>query len=239
MPKAPLPALRLLAGLLLTLATLPALAQTITGRVVGVSDGDTLTLLEPGNKQTKVRLAQIDAPEKSQDFGQVSKQALSDLVFGKSVTVEVETTDRYGRTVGKVLVGEKDANLAQVKAGMAWVYRQYAKDPSYFAAEAAAKAAKVGIWSRPDVIPPWEYRHGGKSAGPGEPGGSPRASASPVPAARTVAASLPASSGGSCGAKSTCGQMASCAEARHYLNDCGLSKLDRDGDGTPCESLCK
>jgi endonuclease YncB( thermonuclease family) len=238
MPKTPLPAFRLLAGLLLSLATLPALAQTITGRVVGVSDGDTLTLLEPGNKQTKVRLAQIDAPEKRQDFGAASKDSLSGLVFGKSVTVEVETTDRYGRTVGRVLVNGQDANLAQVKAGMAWVYRQYAHDQAYFSAEAAAKSARVGLWSRPDAVPPWEYRHGGKSAGPGEPGGSPRASAS-TPTARTVAASSPASSGGSCGIKRTCGEIASCAEAQHYLRDCGFSKLDRDGDGVPCENLCK
>jgi endonuclease YncB( thermonuclease family) len=219
--------------LALALAALPSFAQTIAGRVVGVSDGDTVTVLDASNKQTRVRLAQIDAPEKSQDFGQASKQALSDLVFNKPVTVEVETIDKYGRTVGKVLVGGQDANLAQVKAGMAWVYRQYARDSAYFSAEESAKAARLGLWSRPDAVPPWEYRHGGKSAG-ARAEASPRASISSAP--RTVAATA---AGGSCGGKSTCGQMASCDEARHYLRDCGLSKLDRDGDGTPCESLCK
>lgn len=219
------------AALALALISTTATAQTITGKVVGVSDGDTIKLLEPGNKETKVRLAQIDAPEKAQDFGAVSKDSLSGLVFGKSVNVEVETIDKYGRTVGKVLVNGVDANLEQVKKGMAWVYRQYAKDPAYFSAEEAAKAAKVGVWSRSDVIPPWEFRHGKGGAS----GGSVRAS-SP---ARTVAADSGSSSGGACGTKSKCGEMSSCEEARHYLKDCGLSKLDRDGDGVPCESLCK
>jgi endonuclease YncB( thermonuclease family) len=225
--------LRLLTGILLSLAWLQAAASSITGRVVGVHDGDTITVLDAGKKQYKIRFAQIDAPESRQDFGQASKQSLSDLVYGKQVTVEVETTDKYGRTVGKVIVDGKDANLEQVRRGMAWVYRQYAHDQAYFSAEESAKAARLGLWSRTDAVPPWEFRHGGKSAGAGSAGGSARVSASP--------AALPTAtnSGGSCGGKSTCGQMASCEEARHYLNDCGLRKLDRDGDGTPCESLCK
>lgn len=236
----PMKAFRLahVAGLVLALFVQFVSAETITGKVVGVHDGDTITVLSSGNKQTKVRFAQIDAPESRQDFGQASKQALSDLVFGKQVTVEVETVDKYGRTVGKVIAGGTDANLAQVKTGMAWVYRQYAKDPAYFSAEEAAKAAKVGLWSRPGAIPPWEYRHGkgGASTGADSAEGSPQASAS---SARPVAASSPASSGGSCGTKRYCKEMASCDEARHYLKDCGLAKLDKDGDGMPCESLCK
>lgn len=133
-------------------------AETITGKVVAVSDGDTLTLLDSSQRQVKVRLAQIDAPEKKQDYGQVSKQALSGLVFGKQVTVDVETIDRYKRTVGKVRISGVDANLNQVQNGMAWVYRQYAKDQAYFAAEDSAKAAKVGLWSQPEPTPPWEFR---------------------------------------------------------------------------------
>lgn len=219
-------------ALALALLVSTATAQTITGKVVGVSDGDTITLLDALKKQTKVRLAQIDAPEKAQDFGAVSKDSLSGLVFGKSVNVEVETIDKYGRTVGKVLVNGVDANLEQVKKGMAWVYRQYAKDQAYFSAEEAAKSAKLGLWSRADAVPPWEFRHGKGGAA----GGSVRASS---PAPRTVAADSGSSSGGACGTKSKCGEMSSCAEARHYLKDCGLSKLDRDGDGVPCESLCK
>jgi endonuclease YncB( thermonuclease family) len=226
------------AGLLLALVVLPALAETITGRVVGVHDGDTATVLDAGNKQHKIRFAQIDAPELRQDFGQRSKDNLSGLIFGKQVVVEVETVDKYGREVGKVLVNGTDANLEQVKSGMAWVYRQYAHDQAYFDAEASAKVARVGLWSRSDTVPPWEYRHGKGGAGAGSAGGSARASTSTLAPARTVAAGS-GSMGGSCGAKSKCGEMVSCAEARHYLNDCGVSKLDRDGDGTPCESLCR
>jgi endonuclease YncB( thermonuclease family) len=97
-------------------------AETLTGRVVGVADGDTITVLDANRQQHKIRLAGIDAPEKAQPFGDRSKQNLSALVFDKQVVVESNKQDRYGRTVGKVLVNEIDANLAQVKAGMAWWY---------------------------------------------------------------------------------------------------------------------
>ena len=96
-------------------------AATIQGKVVSVLDGDTIKVLEAGNQETTVRLHQIDAPEKNQDFGQRSKQALSSLVFGKAVTVEVVTIDKYGRTVGTVFNDGLDTNLEQVKSGMAWV----------------------------------------------------------------------------------------------------------------------
>jgi endonuclease YncB( thermonuclease family) len=223
-----------LAGLaFLLFVQLVSAAQTITGRVVGVHDGDTITVLDASKKQYKIRFAQIDAPESRQDFGQVSKQLLSDLVFGKQVTVDVETTDKYGRTVGKVIVDGKDTNLEQVRRGMAWVYRQYAHDPAYFSAEESAKAARLGLWSRPDAVPPWEFRHGGKSTDAGSAGRSARASAS------SAALPMATNPGGSCGSKRYCKQMDSCDEARHYLKDCGVSSLDRDGDGVPCESLCK
>lgn len=92
------------------------------GRVVGVSDGDTITVLVGGHEQIKVRLAEIDAPEKAQPFGQRSKQALSDLVFGKTVRVEQQDTDRYGRVVGRVFVDGTDVNVEQIRQGMAWAY---------------------------------------------------------------------------------------------------------------------
>jgi endonuclease YncB( thermonuclease family) len=118
--------------LCLTLAT-DAWSEEFTGKVVGVADGDTITVLRwfeekdtrssvKGYKQVKVRLAQIDAPEKSQAFGQTSKQSLSDLVFGKQVRVVQETVDRYGRIVGRVYVNDMDVNAEQVSKGMAWVY---------------------------------------------------------------------------------------------------------------------
>jgi endonuclease YncB( thermonuclease family) len=222
-------ALSTLLGLLSLAWSMVSIADTISGRVVGISDGDTITILEPGNKQTRVRLAQIDAPESHQDFGQASKQVLSGLVYGKQVTIEIETIDKYGRTVGKVLAGGQDMNLEQVRKGMAWVYRQYAHDQAYYAAEDTARQAKMGLWSQPNPIPPWEFRHGGhRAAGLSS---SPSAPASVID--RTQASSL------ACSGKRYCKDMSSCEEARFYLETCGLKALDRDGDGRPCESLCK
>jgi micrococcal nuclease len=137
----------------------PAAAELLYGKVVGVSDGDTITVLDSANMRHKIRLNQIDAPEKRQAFGQRSKQSLSDLVFGRNVQVDVATRDRYGREIGQVLVNGADANLEQVKRGMAWVYRQYAKDLAYFDAEEKAKRSGVGLWSKSNPVPPWEYRH--------------------------------------------------------------------------------
>ncbi len=100
-------------------------ADTLHGRVVGVSDGDTVTVLDVTNTQWKIRLMGIDAPEKKQAFGSKSKEHLSGLVFNRQVQVEYEKKDRYGRTIGKIMVDGVDANLEQVKAGMAWHYKQY------------------------------------------------------------------------------------------------------------------
>ena len=123
-------------------------AETITGRVVGVADGDTVTVLDAEKVQHKIRLAGIDAPEKSQAFGSRSKESLSDLTFDKTVTVETSKRDRYGREVGKILVNGRDVNLVQVERGMAWHYRAYDREQSpddrksYDAAEMGARAAR-------------------------------------------------------------------------------------------------
>ena len=140
-------------------------ADLLQGRVVAIADGDTVTILDASNTQTKIRLMGIDAPEKKQAFGQRSKQHLSDLVFDKQVTVEYSKKDRYGRTVGKILVNDVDANLEQVKAGMAWHYKQYQKEQSpsdrvlYSEAEDRARVGRAGLWVDPDPTPPWEFRH--------------------------------------------------------------------------------
>lgn len=141
------------------------LAETIEGRVVGISDGDTITVLDSAKTQHKIRLAGIDAPESKQAFGQASKKHLSDLVFGRQVTLDCGKTDKYRREICVVMVDDQDANLDQVKAGMAWWYRQYQKEQTsqqratYEVAEAMAKAGKVGLWSDADPVPPWEWRH--------------------------------------------------------------------------------
>lgn len=141
-----------------------ALADTLIGEVVGLSDGDTVTVLDSSNTQHRIRLSGIDAPEKNQPFGTRSRQSLSDLVFLKRVTVEYTKTDRYGRIVGKVLVGNVDTSLEQVKRGLAWHYKAYEQEQSavdriaYSQAEDAARGARRGLWQEPEPLAPWDFR---------------------------------------------------------------------------------
>lgn len=145
-------------------------ANTFQGKVVGVTDGDTITFVDTSNRQYKVRLAAIDAPEKAQAFGSHSRENLSNLVFGKFVTVDWAKKDRWGRVVGKVLVAEQDANLLQLRAGLAWHYKAYASEQTevdradYARAELSARTRRAGIWSTNNPVPPWEYRHRGSRA---------------------------------------------------------------------------
>jgi endonuclease YncB( thermonuclease family) len=134
------------------------MADTTTGRVVGISDGDTLTVLRD-REQVKVRLVEIDAPEKAQAFGEKSKQSLSELCFDKPATLTETGKDRYGRTLARVQCDGIDSNAEQVRRGMAWVYRKYApKDSPLYAVEAQAKAARRGLWADDAPVPPWEWR---------------------------------------------------------------------------------
>lgn len=145
-------------------ATPPILpSMHFTGKVVGVSDGDTISVMHNG-KAERTRLSGIDCPEKGQPFGQRAKQFTSELVFGKEVTVTVLDTDRYGRTVGEVkLLDGQVLNQELVKAGLAWWYRQYApKDATLEHLETEAKSAKRGVWADPHPVPPWEWRHRGR-----------------------------------------------------------------------------
>lgn len=134
-----------------------------SGKVVGVSDGDTYTILTGSNKQIKVRLQGVDCPEKNQAFGSKAKQYASSLVFGKAVTVEVVSTDRYGRTVGIVKTADGvNVNYRMVESGFAWWYRQYAPDDSELKkAEEAARVNRSGLWADPNPIPPWKFRRQG------------------------------------------------------------------------------
>lgn len=153
----------LIAGLFWVFSTI-AYADLISGRVVGVTDGDTITALDSSNTQHKIRLAGIDAPEKSQPFGSASKKSLSDLVYGKQVTVDWQKHDRYGRIVGKVLINNLDANLEQIKRGMAWFYAKYQNEQSvqdrldYASAQDDAQKNHLGLWADKNPTPPWEFR---------------------------------------------------------------------------------
>jgi len=142
-------------------------ADTLNGKVVKVSDGDTITILAD-NTQHRIRLANIDAPEKGQPWGNKSRQALATMVAGNTVTVQVTDTDRYGRLVGEVFVGINNANVQQVAGGHAWVYTRYNQDPSLSRIEAEAKKAKRGLWGLPasEQMPPWEWRHHQRQGAP-------------------------------------------------------------------------
>lgn len=133
--------------------------QIIAGNVVGVHDGDTITLLVGTNQQIRIRLAEIDAPELGQSFGKRSKQALSSKVFGKAIQAKVVDQDRYGRTVGEIFLGNRWINREMVAEGWAWQYRRYSKSQELAKAEEMAKEKKLGVWSDSNPIPPWEFRH--------------------------------------------------------------------------------
>ncbi len=134
------------------------IAAQLNGRVVGVADGDTITVLDATKTQHKIRLNTIDAPEKAQAFGQKGKQRLSDYVFGKDVNVEWRKKDRYGRILGTVWHGSMNVNLQMIKDGFAWHYKQYDQSKVYADAEDEARAAKRGLWVDKSPTPPWEFR---------------------------------------------------------------------------------
>ncbi|QYF96141.1 thermonuclease family protein [Massilia sp. PAMC28688] len=127
-------------------------------RVVGVSDGDTLTALGKGRERVKCRLYGIDAPEKKQAYGQASKASLAALAFGRSAMIDVVGRDRYGRSLCKVAVNGLDVNREQIARGMAWMYRRYARDANYSDAEMAAQAHRRGVWGDSDPVAPWDFR---------------------------------------------------------------------------------
>jgi len=158
-------------------ASFAALAETLTGTVVGVADGDTITVLDANHQQHKVRLGGIDAPEKAQPFGQRSKQSMSSLAFGKEVAVQWNKHDRYRRVIGKVMVADPncrltqcpktlDAGLAQITVGLAWWYEKYSREQApedaerYSFAEHEARAKRAGLWADRNPVPPWDWRKG-------------------------------------------------------------------------------
>lgn len=131
-------------------------------KVVGVHDGDTVTCIDEFNQQQKIRLAEIDAPEVSQDFGKVSREALAGMVFGKTIQVVDDGKDRYGRWIGHLYVDGIDVNRQMVATGMAWHYAAYSKDSSLSTLQSQAQAQRLGLWSQPNPMPPWDYRKNGK-----------------------------------------------------------------------------
>lgn len=195
-------------------------AYTFAGRVVAVHDGDTLTVLRYG-RAFKVRLNAIDAPELGQAYGRQSRKSLSSLCFGRYAVVESVGQDKYNRTLARVRCGALDVNAEQLRRGMAWHYAQYSHDPELQQLETEARGKGVGLWAAGQARPPWVFRHA-----TAEKTGHAGQSATKAPLPRK------------CGTKRYCGEMESCAEARYYLDRCGVRTLDGDHDGTPCERLC-
>lgn len=132
--------------------------EGLHGRVVKVSDGDTITVLDASKTQQKIRLQGIDAPEKGQAFGKASGKFLSGLVAGRDVKVQWSKKDRYGRILGTVYVDGREVNLEMLRAGMAWHYKKYDSTPAYAQAETEARAAKRGLWQDKNPTEPEEFR---------------------------------------------------------------------------------
>ena len=201
-------------------------ACKLKGKVIKVTDGDTINVLDADKKTHKIRLAGIDAPELGQAYGQAARKFLSKQVNQKTVCVDWHKIDRYKRLVGVIKYEGRDINLDIVKAGYAWHYKKYQKEQTppervlYAQTETEARSDVIGLWSEPNPINPSDWRKGKKE----------RAKASKPKRLATEDFA--------CGAKQFCVQMGSCAEACFHFEHCGLSRLDGNNDGIPCNKNC-
>jgi len=204
-----------LVAVLFLLGTLNAAhAEEFSANVIVVMDGDTVLVLRD-NMRIKVRLAEIDAPEIAQAFGEKSKQSLAELVLNKQVHVDSQAVDVYGRLVALIKVGELNVNHEQVQRGMAWTSSRSNRGEMLLALQNDAQKAKRGLWAQTDPMPPRAWRK-----------------AHAVPQQRYVVQN------DLCGSKRYCSQMSSCNEANFYLSHCNAKSLDKNRNGVPCEYLC-
>jgi endonuclease YncB( thermonuclease family) len=213
----------------------PVAAAKITGRVVAVLDGDTVDVLQPDRTTVRLRLAEIDAPEKGQPYGDASKRLLASLVFGRDILFQASTRDRNGRWIARIMAGATDVNAEMVRRGGAWRYVQYSHDGMFVSYEAEARMAKAGLWALPAAqrMPPWDWRHGGKPAA-----SMPRARRSAAPVIVSGGAASAPQPAIACSPRRYCREM-SCAEAYAWLRACGPEGVDGDRDGRPCEAQCR
>ena len=205
--------------LLLAYSSSVVCAEEFFAKVIAVLDGDTV-LVQRGARNSrplKVRLAEIDAPEKAQEYGMASRQSLSELVLKKLVHVNSQAVDNYGRLLAHLVVDGRSVNEEQVRRGMAWEYSSYHSNKAYIALQSEAQQARRGLWAQANNTPPWQWRK----------------THAVVQSPQHAAAH-----GYSCGSKRHCAQMSSCDEANFYLTHCGVKLLDKNGNGVPCESLC-
>lgn len=156
--------MKIIIALIFAVASCTSFADQLVGRVIKVTDGDTVNVVTNDNETHKIRLSGIDAPEKKQAFGNRSKQALAGLIDGKIVNVDYNKLDKYQRVVGKIIFNGLDVNLRQIKLGLAWHYKKYEKEQDvedrsiYADAEYLAQRDKVGLWSDANPLAPWDYR---------------------------------------------------------------------------------
>jgi endonuclease YncB( thermonuclease family) len=207
---------------------LSAQAETFTAKVIVVMDGDTVMVMREGQK-VKIRLANIDAPEKAQPFGKQSRDSLLQMLSKQTVQIDSQAVDQYGRTIGMISVGGLNVNEEQVRRGMAWEYSHYHRDETYRALQSEASLARRGLWAQNNLQAPWDWR---KSHPPSKPGLPNRWRGDSTRAVPVMLYDM------ECGKKKRCSQMTSCDEARFYFTRCGENALDGNHDGSPCESLC-
>jgi micrococcal nuclease len=193
---------------------LAAGAETYTAQVIAVLDGDTVMVMRD-NRKTTLRLAGIDAPEKQQAYGITSRDALAALVLRKSVRVTTQAVDDYGRGIALIDVGRINVNEELLRRGLAWEYSQHHSNKMLLALQSRAQTAKRGLWVEANPVPPWMFRK------------------AQAPAGKQAAAAT------ACGSKHYCSQMLSCEEATFYLTQCHVKTLDKNGNGLPCENLCR
>lgn len=196
-------------------------AESFRGRVVNVLSGDTIEVERDVRTQV-VRLDQIRAPISGQPYGRDARIFVSRIVDGETVTIKSDNYDFQGRMVGEVFLPDGTSlNKLVVVTGYAWQYDGFSKDPVYSSLEALAREKRSGLWREDNPVPPWEWariqRH----------------------AVLSTNGDNPTSDSFNCGSKQSCAEMSSCLEAKFYLHACGLTRLDRDGDGIPCEAKCQ
>lgn len=195
-------------------------ASASAERVVRVTDGDSI-VVDSGGNEVEVRIADIDAPELRQPYGKEAKAALTALVGAREVDLELVGGDAYRRIVAHVFVAGHDVGAELVARGLAWVRRAYAPDAALVGLAEAARAERRGLWADPAPVPPWIWRKTGR--------GPPAGASEPAPH-RTVV---------DCAEQKRCDELDSCEEAIAFLHRCARKSLDADGDGIPCEALCR
>lgn len=210
---------------------LTAHAEHFEAKVIAVMDGDTV-FVQSGPFKAKLRLANIDAPEKEQPYGKQSSESLQALIGGKVIQVESQAVDQFGRTIALVSLGGLSINEEQVKRGMAWSYSRSRAAKTYNSLQREAQVARRGLWQQanPQLPSQWRKAHPFEAKNNGHPNTQKSAPIQTEDASKFGALA--------CGKKYYCKQMVTCDEAHFYLTVCGLKRLDTNHDGVPCEQLC-